>query len=154
MGEERNNQKQLTDIDKLIIVLDNLKTLYSIDIDNYYYDLLEQAIEYGMTPEQFWEDDIEVFYCYQNAYLKKIHRISHLQGLYTNMAINISLANVLKKKSSNNIEYPKEDMFTQSINKVINEINDNNNNDNNKIKSKVTKDNLEEQYRLRLSKCY
>lgn len=144
MGEKvKSNQ-----LEKIIILLDTIINNNFVDIDDYYYDLLEQALEYGMTPKQFWEEDMEQFYCYRNAYFKKIHRVSHIQGLYNNIAIGICLANCLKKKSDKSLEYPKEDLFSTNINEVLNEFNKE------KIITKVNKNNFEEQYRLRLSKCY
>ena len=96
---EKGQSKQLNQLDKIIILLDTLITNKSIDIDTYYYDLLEEAIEYGMTPKQFWEEDIEQFFCYRNAYFKRLHRVSHTQGLYNSIAVGICLANCLKKKN-------------------------------------------------------
>ena len=41
-------------------------------IDDEYYELLSKAIEYGMRPNEFWNDDIQNFYCYEVAYIKDL----------------------------------------------------------------------------------
>ena len=69
------------------------------------------AIEYGMTPKQFWEDEIELFYVYQKAYINRVHKQAHITGLYINMALNTTFANMFKKKDAQALEYPKDDVF-------------------------------------------
>lgn len=121
------------------------------DIDVYYYDLLEQAIEYGMTPNQFWEEEIEIFFCYRNSYLNKLHNQCHIQGLYNFMAYSISIANMFKKNKSDKIDYPKDNLLKTSLEEHINKIKDE------KVilkSNQINKRNLEEQYRLRLMNCY
>lgn len=63
-----------------------------------------------MTPEQFWNDNGELFYAYEKAYINNLHTKSHVEGLYFDMAFEIALAKVFAKKGSN-IEYPKEAVF-------------------------------------------
>lgn len=159
MGKQQQ-KLTLNYVDNIIYYLNYIYNKYNIDIDNYYYDLLEQAIEYGMTPKQFWEEDIELFYCYRNAYIKKMHNQYHTLGLYTSVAIGTIIGNMFKKKGQKPIEYPKENLLDANINEIEKNIiaeqfNTNNKNTSNKIITKnITKENLEEQYRLRLSKCY
>lgn len=152
---EQSKQSQLDDnLSRLENLIDSIKSLVDFiyeDLDTYYYDLLEQAIEYGMTPKQFWEEDIELFFCYRNAYMKRVHTQCHIQGLYNFMAYSITVANMFKKNKSEKIDYPKESLLTTTLNEYISKINDK------KIvlkASQVNKNNLEEQYRLRLMNCY
>ena len=150
-----NKQEELTLIESLINYIDYLNEKYIQDIDEYYYDLLEQALEYGMTPYQFWEEDIEQFYCYRNAYLKRTHTLCHIQGLYYQIALSTTLSNILKKKGEKSAEYPKNNLFDQGLEAPLIKVKDDRNE---MIKRKITKnisrENLEEQYRLRLANCY
>ena len=144
-------------IDGIISYIDFLNDKYNLDIDNYYYDLLEQALEYGMTPKEFWQEDIELFYCYRNAYMKRIHNQYHTLGLYNSIALEVALGNLFRKSGSKPIEYPKENLLETNLKEIeknirLEEINIDNKNK--VITKNITKENLEEQYRLRLAKCY
>lgn len=149
MGEQKRNQ-----LDKFKKIVEYYKNYYNFineDIDTYYYDLLEQAIEYGMTPNQFWEEDIELFFCYRNAYIKRLHNQCHIQGLYNYVAYSTVIANMFKKDNSDKINYPKKDLLSTNLEEHIAKLND----EKVILKShQVTKQNLEEQYRLRLMNCY
>lgn len=149
MGEQKSTQ--LTQLNKILDYLKEVKKFLYEDVDSYYYDLLEQAIEYGMTPKQFWEEEIEMFFCYRNAYLQRLHNQCHIQGLYNFMAYSISIANMFKKNKNDKIEYPKDNLLRTSLEEHINKLNEE------KVilkSNQVTKKNLEEQYRLRLMNCY
>lgn len=149
MGQQKSNQ--LNQLNKIVKYLKELREFLYEDIDTYYYDLLEQAIEYGMTPKQFWEEEVEMFFCYRNAYLQRLHNQCHIQGLYNFMAYSISIANMFKKNKNDKIEYPKDNLLKTSLEEHINKINEK------KVilkSNQVTKKNLEEQYRLRLMNCY
>lgn len=65
-----------------------------------------------MTPKEFWENDIDTFYAYEKAYITKLHNESHIQGLYTNLALETALSNAFAKNSSKKVEYPKEPVFS------------------------------------------
>lgn len=151
-GKSKLNSS-LNYLDNIIEYINYLLNKNNYDIDNYYYDLLSLAIEYGMTPKQFWEEDIELFYCYQNAYLNRIHTQCHTQGLYNSIALGVVLGNMLKKKGTKDIEYPKENLLQQNLSNIKQNI-QNGNSNKKQITKCITKSNLEEQYRLRLSKCY
>lgn len=149
MGQQKSNQ--LNQLNKIVKYLKELREFLYEDIDTYYYDLLEQAIEYGMTPKQFWEEEVEMFFCYRNAYLQRLHNQCHIQGLYNFMAYSISIANMFKKNKNDKIDYPKDNLLKTSLEEHINKINEK------KVilkSNQVTKKNLEEQYRLRLMNCY
>lgn len=64
-----------------------------------------------MTIEQFWYDDIELFYVYQKAYINRIHTQAHINGLYINLALSVTFGNMFKKNGSQAFEYPKKDVF-------------------------------------------
>lgn len=149
MGQQKSSQ--LNQLNKIVKYLKELREFLYEDIDSYYYDLLEQAIEYGMTPKQFWEEEVEMFFCYRNAYLQRLHNQCHIQGLYNFMAYSISIANMFKKNKNDKIDYPKDNLLKTSLEEHINKINEK------KVilkSNQVTKKNLEEQYRLRLMNCY
>ena len=55
MGERTS---ELNSLDIFINNIKNVNEYINQDIDEIYYQLLESAIEYGMTPKQFWEDDV------------------------------------------------------------------------------------------------
>lgn len=85
----------------------------------YYVEELPLAIEYGMPIDEFWNGDIELFYAYQKAYINRLHRQSHIQGLYMNLALNVTYSNMFKKNNQKETEYPKFDVynpFLQNIN--------------------------------------
>ena len=44
------------------------KIEYDNLLDYFQFYLFPQALNAGMTPEQFWEDDPELFYSYMDAY--------------------------------------------------------------------------------------
>lgn len=77
----------------------------------YYVEELPLAIEYGMSIYEFWNEDIDLFYAYQKAYINKMHKQAYIQGAYVNLAFSICLSNAFKPKNSKEIPYPKEDVF-------------------------------------------
>lgn len=101
----------------------------------YYVEELPLAIEYGMSIYEFWNEDIDLFYAYQKAYVNKTHSQAHIQGAYFNLAISIALSNAFKGKNDKEINYPKEDVFnpfkqekTENKNSVIANIDTSKNN--------------------------
>ena len=144
----RNNKSsQLTILDKVIDYISGIYEFLNQDIDEFYYQLLENAIEYGMTPKQFWEEDIEIYYCYQYAYLNKLHTSCHTQGLYNYLALSVVIGNAFRKTSTKPLEYPKDNLLETNLKELKKE-------QQKQISSNVTRQNLEEQYRLRLASCY
>lgn len=81
------------------------------DFDLEYDEMLTLALEVGMTPNEFWENDINLFYAYQKSYINRTYKKAHIQGAYNNIAFGIVLANAFKDKNSKNIDYPKEDVL-------------------------------------------
>lgn len=147
MGERTS---ELNSLDIFINNIKNVNEYINQDIDEIYYQLLESAIEYGMTPKEFWEDDVDNFYCYQMAYYKKLHNTCHTQGLYNYVALCIALGNSFRKKGDKPVDYPKENILAMKMKEMEKE---------QKKKaiykaSSINKENLEEQYRLRLANCY
>lgn len=72
---------------------------------------LPLALEYGMTPHQFWDEDSDLLFAYQEAYINRTHKQSHITGLYVNLALMTTFSNMLKNKNAKQKEYPKEDVF-------------------------------------------
>lgn len=71
---------------------------------------LPLALLYGMTPEQFWDDDPSLFAAYRKkAELRgeRVNREAHLMGAYTYLAIN-ACAPILRafSKAKKAIDYP------------------------------------------------
>lgn len=64
-----------------------------------------------MTPHQFWDEDPDLLFAYQQAYINKIHKQAHINGLYNNLAFSIALSNAFREKNTKVIEFPKEDVF-------------------------------------------
>lgn len=87
----------------------------------FYVEELPLALEYGMTPKQFWEEDMDLFYAYQKAYVNRVHKQSHIQGLYANLAFQTTLSNVLAKKGDKAINYPNIDIYNPFNEKRDNE---------------------------------
>lgn len=77
----------------------------------YFVEELPLALEYGMSPHQFWEEDIDLFYAYQKAYVNRVHNQAHLIGMYNELAYSVTMANAFRQKNSDVVSYPKEDVY-------------------------------------------
>lgn len=85
-------------------------------MEQYYNELLARAVvEYGMTPYQFWHEDVGLFDAYQAAHYRKMHDTAFLHGAYINIALQAQLSNMLLKKGSKPAEYIKEPMYPEFI---------------------------------------
>ena len=101
---------------------------YNNSLYEYYCNyLFPQAIEYGMSSEEFWKDDPQLFVSYRTSFINKKKREMEevdfkcwLVGLYVydgNNKINASLKQLLinmfsDKKNKDEIEsYPTEPFF-------------------------------------------
>ena len=78
--------------------------------------MFKKALEYGMTPKQFWEEDEELFIVYQEAYINKVHTKAHIEGLYIFEALTDVVSNVLmgmskKGKTQKPKYYPSEPIY-------------------------------------------
>lgn len=91
----------------------------------YYVEELPLALEYGMTPEQFWDDDIDLLFAYQRAYVNRTHYQAHVQGLYNHIAFGVVMKNAFKKSGDKAAKYPNEPVVNISSNNN-NKIKDNN----------------------------
>lgn len=88
------------------------------------------AIQYGMTPEQFWYGDIRLLKVYQKAYLDNKSYTAWVNGNYTNVAYSIALSNAFAKKGAKPVEYPQWKSPFEKLGK-----------------KKITKENLEQEFR-------
>lgn len=122
----------------------NFFTICFQDYDKYYLELLKNAIKYGMKSNEFWNNDIQEYYAYEEAYIERLHEQTHLQGLYNHIALECVVSEILSKPQDV-IRYPKENEYQtrnkQSIYKSKKQI-------------KITKDNLDKVFANRLSECY
>lgn len=105
------------------------------------------AIEYGMTPHQYWDEEVELFYVYQKAYINRIHNTAHINGLYINLALETCFYNLFRDTKKNNKakEYPINAVF----NPFINVKNNGNNNGKNFIDSFDTSKNNNQIYKIK-----
>ncbi|MFI3329106.1 MAG: hypothetical protein R3Y05_01315 [bacterium] len=127
------------------------------EIDETYEQMLEDGLSYGMTIREFWEMDLKGYITYQKAYLRKLHRESHIQGLYFNLAIISNVSSILGKKGSKPTPYPDEDLYTtesvkQEKQRVINATTKRGSE---WIDRKhITKENMEEAFTQRMNSYY
>lgn len=73
------------------------------------------ALEFGMTSQEFWYDEPELFDSYYKFYKEKIKRQDYeewKQGLYFSNAINVALYNAFKKANQKSETYMKEPLLT------------------------------------------
>ena len=92
--------------------------------------MLPLAIQYGMSESQFWYGDTRLLEVYQKAYYRNTSYSAWLQGQYNQVAYGVVMSNAFAKKGSKQAEYPQwKDPF-EKFNKP-----------------KITKDNLEEEFR-------
>jgi hypothetical protein len=67
------------------------------------YEYLPLALQYGMTKEEFWYGDIELFSVYQKAYYIKVSYESWLFGLRNFEAYSKALSNSNRTKETDAI---------------------------------------------------
>lgn len=122
------------------------------DYDDLYDDLVKNAIKYGISIRDFWNmDDYKLYFLYEESYYEKLHEQKHLQGLYNFIAFNTIISNAFRdsKKGGKPLEYPDENIYIQSKNKMIKE------KTTNKItKQKINSNNLNLAFQQRLLECY
>lgn len=96
--------------------------------------MLPLAIQYGMSESQFWYGDTRLLEVYQKAYYREKSYSAWLQGQYNQVAYGVVLSNAFAKKGSKQAEYPQwKDPFEKFS------------------KPKITKDNLEYEFRKQQS---
>lgn len=105
----------------------------------FYVEELPLAIEYGMSVDDFWNGDIDLFYAYEKAYINKLHKQAHIQSLYGKLAFELAMSNAFKKKEDKYIDYPNKDIY----NPFNDNTNINGNNDKTINKIDVSKNNNE-----------
>lgn len=87
-----------------------------------------------MSEYQFWHGDMRLLEVYQKAYYRDRSYNAWLQGQYNQVAYTVVMSNAFAKKGSKQAEYPQwKDPF-EKFNKP-----------------KITKDNLEEEFRKQQS---
>lgn len=75
---------------------------------------------FGMSSEDFWENDPKLYWAYRTFYLEKIKvdaeqekYMCWLQGSMTYMAVSIALSNAFSKQKTNYPSY--EEMFGKDV---------------------------------------
>ena len=88
------------------------------------------ARQYGLTDNEFWHGDMRLLKVAQKAYYRDRSYNAWLQGQYNQVAYGVVMSNAFAKKGAKQAEYPQwKDPF-EKFNKP-----------------KITKDNLEEEFR-------
>lgn len=130
----------------------NLILITILDYDKIYDDLLKNAIKYGMSVKEFFENnDFKIYYFYEEAYFEKLHDEKHIQGLYNFIAFNAVISNALmdSKQGGKPLEYPTQNLYDSYQRNIINQT------QSNKItKQNVTPSNIGKALQQRLSECY
>ena len=73
-----------------------------------------------MSLHEFWNEDCDLLFAYQKAYINKVHRQSHIQGMYNNLAFSVVAGNMFRKKDTKPLEYPVNDVFNPFSNANVN----------------------------------
>lgn len=105
--EEDENNKLTTTIDYVV----GLISFIERKIDDEYYELLSKAIEYGMTPKEFWEEDLQYFYCYQVAYINKSYNEAYTHGFYNHIAFSTTMGAMFAESGKKAPEYPSTNIY-------------------------------------------
>lgn len=120
----------------------------NFDYEKHYSDLLKNALKYGMTRSEFWYgEDYRDYFLYQEAYYERLHETSHIQGYYNYIALSTIMGNMLAKKGSQALEYPRANILSQEKEKALK-------NENTKRLESMNKQELKEYYQNKLSQCY
>lgn len=97
--------------------------------------MFPQAILFGMTYEQFWEDNPQLFWSYGRAYqMKKEIEYNESDINAWNIGQYVLLA--LTQNSTNMFSKQKKDIYPKQPNTIKNDTSKNNNDNSNKIREK------------------
>jgi hypothetical protein len=95
-------------------------------VKEYFDFLLPQALMYGMTPDQFWHDEAELFWAYRTSFLLKrqneldnTNYSSWLNGLYMISAIATALGSTRKDGSKVSYFEKPIDLYAKSEHDII-----------------------------------
>ena len=61
-----------------------------------------------MSLDEFWHNDKRIFEACQKAYYRDLHEKAWLNGLYVNVAVQNTVANVMAKKGAKPLTYPSK----------------------------------------------
>lgn len=123
----------------------------NFDYEDYYKQLLKNALKYGMSSNEFWYGETYTdYFLYEEAYYERLHEEKHIQGYYNFIAFNVILSNAFidKKKGNKPLSYPDMNIYQESKKKLKIDKN------NGFKKEKITKENLQSVYMNRLANCY
>jgi len=114
-------------------------------------ELLESALLYGMTVEQYWHDNPQLYFRYRNAFIQKQKMISHniwQQGaviksaLMSSPLVVIGMTDTKKYKVPKYIEEPKFDDNSENLDKDGNKILTEKEKEFERLKARIFFDNL------------
>lgn len=72
-----------------------------------------------MTPKQFWDEDEDLIFIYQKAYVNNLHSNAYVIGAYVDLAFSTTYYNYFGRKNKNEKvqTYPKEEVFNPFLQK-------------------------------------
>lgn len=92
---------------------------YNSYTDFYLQELFPSAIMFGMSSEDFWENDPKLYWAYRTFYLKQkeieIEQLRYnawLQGSMNYMGVSMALNNAFSKQK---LKYPSYDELTKEV---------------------------------------
>lgn len=83
-----------------------------------YESLIPTALESGMTLDQFWYEDCELMYCFIEAYYARLHRQGWINGIYTQRAFEVALAEIIPTGISIGLGLLKDKSVLKEFNSI------------------------------------
>ena len=80
-------------------------------LNTYWNEIFPLALECGMTPTQFWEEEPRLFHSYLVKHQQMLNQINYeswLIGLYVHIAVSVSLSGFSKGSNQKYCEKPIE----------------------------------------------
>lgn len=102
-------------------MLEEEKVVFNTFTEYFNKHLLPLALQYGMTPSDFWNGEPELLESYHIFYkikLKAIDMEEWKMGLYVFTGVQTALANAFGKKGSPPRKYPSESFLSQADTKI------------------------------------
>lgn len=102
-------------------MLEEEKEVFTTYTDYFNKYLLPLALQYGMTPSDFWNGEPELLESYHIFYKNKIKEIDTEEwkmGLYVFTGVQTALANAFRKSGSPAAKYPKQGFLAKEESKV------------------------------------
>lgn len=103
-------------------MLEEDKEVFNSYTDYFVKYLLPLALQYGMTPSDFWREDPELLDSYHIFYKNKRNEIDAEEwkmGLYVYTGVQTALANAFRKSGTPPAKYPKENFLATHENQQV-----------------------------------